>query len=144
MAKGSARIGRPPKPIDLATVERAAGIGCNEREIAAICDVHFTTFYDKHKNEGDDGPIAQAIARGRAKGTGTIRRLQWQKANSGDTAMLIWLGKVMLGQKDTSRQELTGADGGAIHMRYSWAKPEPPPVPGLDPGITEPDTPEEQ
>jgi hypothetical protein len=29
----------------------------------------------------------------------------------GNTGMMIWLGKQHLGQKDTSRQEITGKDG---------------------------------
>ena len=35
--------------------------------------------------------------------------MQWEKAQSGDTTMLIWLGKVLCGQKDTSVVALTGA-----------------------------------
>jgi hypothetical protein len=30
----------------------------------------------------------------------SLRRMQWEKAQTGNTTMLIWLGKQMLGQKD--------------------------------------------
>ena len=61
-----------------------------------------------------------------------------QQAIKSPGAFLTLIGKVL------PTQIAGTAPDGAIHMRYSWAKPEPPPVTGLDPGITEKDTPEEQ
>jgi hypothetical protein len=38
----------------------------------------------------------------------SLRRLQWDKAQTGDTSMLIWLGKILCGQRDTSVVAVTG------------------------------------
>ena len=40
--------------------------------------------------------------------------MQWEKAEVGDTSMLIWLGKVLCGQKDTSAVVLTGPNNGPV------------------------------
>jgi hypothetical protein len=46
------------------------------------------------------------------EGRMSLRRLQWKKAQEGNTTMLIWLGKQYLGQSD--KQELTGKDGKSL------------------------------
>src|SRR5271154_1862075 len=89
--------GRPPKEIDLTVVERAAGIGCTVEEIAAVCGVAKSTFYEHMER---DDTIEMAIDRGKQTGRATLRRMQWKGANDGNPTMLIWLGKQMLGQKD--------------------------------------------
>ena len=45
-----------------------------------------------------------------------MRRKQFEVANNGSVPMLIWLGKQYLDQKD--KQEVTGADGGAIVVKW--------------------------
>ena len=40
-----------------------------------------------------------------------IRDLQMEAARAGNIAMLIWLGKQMLGQRDTTETQLTGPGG---------------------------------
>ena len=104
--------GAPRKEIDLIAVERAAGIGCQNDEIAAILGISKQTLYT---HIGHTPAVQEAIDRGRAKGRGTLRRLQWQRAQGGSDTMCIWLGKQMLGQRD--RHELGGEDGGPIVMR---------------------------
>src|SRR3954469_5343489 len=89
--------GRPAKVIDYAVIERAAGIGCSKEEIAAILGIARSTLY-AHMDH--DPEIQAAIERGADKGRATLRRLQWKGANDGNVAMLIWLGKQMLGQRD--------------------------------------------
>jgi hypothetical protein len=44
--------------------------------------------------------FADTIKKGKDKGRMSLRRLQFEKAQSGNTTMLIWLGKQLLGQKD--------------------------------------------
>lgn len=105
-------IGRPLKEIDIEVVERAAAIGCTIEEVAGLCGVGRTTFYDRMEIDPD---LKAAVDRGRENGKVTLRRLQWRKAEAGSDTMLIWLGKQMLGQRD--KQEVTGANGGPIEMR---------------------------
>ena len=48
--------------------------------------------------------FAETIKLGQEKGKTSLRRWQYLAAEKGNTAMLIWLGKQHLGQKD--RQEI--------------------------------------
>jgi hypothetical protein len=43
---------------------------------------------------------SEYLTKGRAKGKMRLRQLQWQAAEKGNTSMLIFLGKQMLGQMD--------------------------------------------
>jgi hypothetical protein len=61
-----------------------------------------------------DPAIAEAIERGRGNGRGSVRRAQFEKAMGGSDTMLIWLGKVLCGQKDTSAVVVTGANNGPV------------------------------
>jgi hypothetical protein len=100
--------GRPPAVIDLLTVERAASIGCTVEDIAALLGLSRKTIYN-HMEQ--DPELAEAMDRGRGMGRASLRRMQWEKAEAGSDTMLIWLGKVFCGQKDTSVVALTGPAG---------------------------------
>src|SRR6202049_3505777 len=91
--------GRPPAVIDLVTVERAASIGCPVEDIAALLGIGRATLYDHIER---DPAVADAIEKGRGTGRATLRRLQWEKAQAGDTSMLIWLGQILCGQRAPS------------------------------------------
>jgi hypothetical protein len=115
--------GRPPKPIDREVMKRAAGIGCNVAEIAALNGISFVQFYQRLKTD----PTLQAeLDEARNNGRATLRRYQWQRAAAGSDTMLIWLGKNMLEQTD--KHELTGKDGTAI----SYVIRAPTPVESAD------------
>ncbi len=47
-----------------------------------------------------DPIIQKTIEAGRENGRATLRRYQWQTAQAGNPALLIWLGKQILGQRD--------------------------------------------
>jgi hypothetical protein len=64
-----------------------------------------------------DPELAEAMDRGRGMGRASLRRMQWEKAEVGDTSMLIWLGKVLCGQKDTSAVVLTGPNNGPVQSQ---------------------------
>jgi hypothetical protein len=89
--------GAPRRHIDLDLVRRLAGIGCTLEEIAVGCDVAKDTLFRRGTLDPD---MANAIDIGRYTGHTTLRRMQWHKAETGDTGMLIWLGKNLLGQRD--------------------------------------------
>jgi hypothetical protein len=103
--------GRPRAVIDLLAVERAASIGCPNDDIAAIVGVSRRTLYEHMES---DPAVVEAIERGRSNGRASVRRMQWMKAEAGSDTMLIWVGKVLCGQKDTSSIALTGANGGPV------------------------------
>lgn len=96
-------MARPKKEIDLAKVEAAAAIGCTQEEIGSIVGCSDRTLQMRED-------CREAIARGQARMKTSLRRMQWKKASEGNVAMLIWLGKQILGQKDrveeTIREEI--------------------------------------
>ena len=103
--------GRPPVQIDMQAVERAASIGCTADEIAVLLGVGRSTFFEKLNK---DPALKESLEIGKARGRTTLRRLQWQGAETGNPTMLIWLGKQLLDQRDKVSQEHSGPGGGPI------------------------------
>ena len=90
-------VGRPKKyNIDTKQVEQLAGFGCSNTEIASFfgCDESLI-----RKSYSD------SVAKGKDSGKIRLRQYQWSAAKKGNVAMLIWLGKQILGQSD--KQEIT-------------------------------------
>jgi AraC-like DNA-binding protein len=77
--------------LDTEQIERLAALGCTDADIAQIAGVNERLLQRRH---------ADALARGRANLRVSLRKAQIEKALSGDTAMLIWLGKVVLRQTE--------------------------------------------
>jgi len=97
--------GRPRALVRLTAdqIEELAAIGCTDDEIARVAGVSEATLcrhFDAH------------LKKGRADLKIRLRRRQIQRAEEGSDTMLIWLGKVYLGQRD--RTEISGPDGGPI------------------------------
>lgn len=95
-------MGRPRKEIDLELCEKLANIQCTMAEIAEIVGVHESTL---SRNE----EFRKIYKRARERGKASLRRLQWKAAERGKVAILIWLGKQYLGQRDDPIDE--DADG---------------------------------
>ena len=85
------KVGRPKKELDTNMIEKLASIFCTNEEISTIVGCHSDTLADN---------FSEYLKKGRDKGKMSLRRMQWEKAQTGNTTMLIWLGKQMLGQKD--------------------------------------------
>jgi AraC-like DNA-binding protein len=84
-------LARTAKPIDGEVVRRLAAMQCTHEEIAAVVGCSHDTLTRRFRKELDVGP---------QQGKARLRRVQWRQAMKGNTAMLIWLGKQMLGQSD--------------------------------------------
>ena len=84
-------MARPKLDISEDEVQKLASIGCTTSEIAAFFDCHRDTI---------EGRFSAAFHKGRENGKTRLRRWQLQSAERGNVAMLIWLGKQMLGQSD--------------------------------------------
>lgn len=100
MSKASP-TGRPKKNIDEEFVRTLARQLCPNTEIAACvgCD------------EGTiRGRFSEVVRKAREEGKAIIRRLQWDSARGGNTAMLIWLGKQYLGQADKAEVKTAFGD----------------------------------
>ena len=89
-------MARPKKyDIDPVQVEKLAGYGCTNTEIAGVYGCS-TDLIDKSYSE--------FLTKGRANLKKRLRKAQLDSALSGNSTMLIWLGKQMLGQVD--KQEI--------------------------------------
>lgn len=106
-------MARPRKDIDWETVEKLCGLQCLETEIADFIGVSIATLYRAAKRDHGVG-FDEYFAQKRGMGRVALRRAQWQAAQKGNPALLIWLGKQHLDQKDKSALEHTGKDGGPI------------------------------
>jgi len=109
-------VGRPKKVIDYEAAEKLAYLHCTQEEMASFLGVSTDTLRR-------DPVFCDIYKKGMDNGRTSLRRLQWKQAEEGNTTMLIWLGKQILGQRD--KQELTGADGESlvtIHVNSNETK----------------------
>lgn len=104
--------GRKPVQIDLVELQKLCSLQCTHEEIAAWfnCSVRTIETYAKKPE------FAEVMARGRAKGRISVRRAQMQLLESGNATMGVWLGKQLLGQRDVTPIELTGAQGKPMEL----------------------------
>ena len=100
-------LGRPEKSIDLTELEKLCALQCTQVDIAGWFDVSLSTI-ERRQREPE---FAAVMERGYARGRVSLRRKQMQLAEQGNPAMLIWLGKQLLGQRDSIDQTI-GAPGG--------------------------------
>ena len=97
MSDKKKQAGRPKKyDIDTKQVEQLSSFGCTNVEIASLfgCDESLIR-----------KSYSEYIAKGRDSGKIRLRQYQWAAAKKGNVAMLIWLGKQVLGQSD--KQDIT-------------------------------------
>jgi len=102
------KTGRPLLNIDPAQVEKLAAIDCSYDEMALILGCDPKTLTNR---------FSQAIEKGRAHGKSSLKRQQFKLAMDGNPTMLIWLGKVRLGQRETQAVEVSGPNGAPIALR---------------------------
>ena len=107
--RGGSRSGAGRKPIviDLIELEKLAALGCTDLEVAGFFNVSVRTIEQRRKQQS---AFAEAMTRGRAKCQVTVRRAQMKWLDR-DPKMCVWLGKQLLGQRDVTPIELTGAQG---------------------------------
>jgi hypothetical protein len=89
-----AKVGRPKIELDYTLIESLAKIQCSVDEIASIVGCSRTKLMR-------DGLFQEIYKRGIDHGKMSLRRMQFEKAASGNPALLIWLGKQYLGQRET-------------------------------------------
>ena len=90
-------MARPKKyNIDTSQVEKLAGLGCTNKEIGSFfgCSADLI-----------EKSYSEFLIKGREKGKIRLRQWQLKAAEKGNVAMLIWLGKQMLGQYNTSTKD---------------------------------------
>lgn len=90
--------------IDLAQVESLASLGCTDAEIAHVLKISERTLRRRARKALDNG---RALFRVR------LRNWQLRACEQGNAAVLIWLGKVYLGQKEVRE---TTQDGETLRI----------------------------
>ena len=100
-------MARPPMPIDEELVFKMAQWGCKTEEIAD----HFGCSTDTIQRR-----CAAELIKGRADLRMSLRQWQLASAKKGNVAMLIWLGKQMLGQQDRYQLEVSQIDDATFVM----------------------------
>ena len=122
--------GRPRIVPDLETIRKLAAMDCTDVEIAGFLGISLDTIqrWRKHHKGFQD-----AFASGKAHGNISLRRWQNRAAENGSAAVLIWLGKQRLGQREpkdatqsVSAEELAAAlqtIGAAIAADRAGVKP---------------------
>src|SRR5215467_11194175 len=110
-------MARPEAKIDLAELEKLAGMQCTNEEIGAFFGVSKRTILRRCESE----KFREIIENGRAKGRVSVRRALFKLANAGNVAAAIFLAKNLLGYKDVVNTEHTGLAGGPIQFT---AKPD--------------------
>lgn len=88
------------KPLFLSPeqIEQLAAVGCTDEDIATVAGVS-ASYVKKH--------FRAELDRGRAGLRNGLRRRQVERANEGSDAMLIWLGKQYLAQRDKAEQHVS-------------------------------------
>jgi predicted transcriptional regulator len=91
-----------PTPETKKLVESSSGIGLPHESIAVLVGIDDKTLRKYYRAELDMG---------KAKANGQIAKTLFQKATSGDTTSLIWWTKTQMRWSETTKHEVTGADG---------------------------------
>jgi hypothetical protein len=101
-------------PIDWELVKRRLFEGCNPSEISR--ELGFATSFPLRRCEKELGiPYKDFIHQHASKGNNYLRSAQMKKALSGDTQMMIFLGKNRLNQSDKCEQKIE-ADNQILHF----------------------------
>jgi hypothetical protein len=98
----------------IAQVEKLAGYGLNEELIADFFGMCDDTLRQRMY---EDPMISRAYKKGRAKLAVEIGNSLAEGVRRGETAMVIFACKTILGMRETNRTEITGANGGPLQMK---------------------------
>lgn len=97
-------LGRPRKEVDWDQVDKMCQIQCTAEEMAHVLGVSEDTL-SRRCQETHDITIADYIKQHRSEGKMSLRRWQMEAAKKGNAALLIWLGKQYLGQREDYNPE---------------------------------------
>ena len=97
------KMGRPRIEIDWKEFDKLCGLQCSLEEIAGWYNCSVDTIENRVK-EVHSVTFSEYFKQKRASGKISLRRKQYEAAMSGNTALLIWLGKQYLNQSDKVHQ----------------------------------------
>jgi hypothetical protein len=97
---------KPKIQIDIAEVERLAGLGLTNAEICLSLGISETTLYTRKR---DSAEFADAIKRGQAKAAADVANALYLKATGGDLGAIVWYEKTRGGRSDKQQIEHSGS-----------------------------------
>lgn len=100
--------GRPAVEINWELVDYLASIRCTSEEIAGACGCDNETLRLHFTKRKLGSTFQEYLDEKRSLGRASLRRKQFEVAQTGNVTMLIWLGKQLLDQKD--RNDITSGD----------------------------------
>ena len=103
-------MARPKIEIDFDMVQKLCAIQCTGQQIADVLDLSYDTL-ERRVKEVYRISFADYIKKHSANGKMSLRRKQHEVAMSGNTTMLVWLGKQYLGQTDKQAVDNRSSDG---------------------------------
>ena len=127
--------GRPQADIDWKKVDDLLTSGCSGNQIAGFLGINHHTLYDRCLTDNKI-MFSEYSQQKKQKGESLIKHKQYQVAMSGNTTMLIWLGKIICGQTDTDQkitqhfhlQEIDPTNGSIINTNTNTLSVSVPPV----------------
>lgn len=90
-------MARPKAEIDIAEVERLAGLGLTQEEIAATLGINEKTL---RRRKAELSVLSDAIKRGRAAAGVVVANELFTKCKGGDLGAIIWYEKTRRGLSD--------------------------------------------
>lgn len=91
--------GRPRKEINYDLLGRLCGVMCTGDECASILGMSYDALNEGLKRDGHGG-FTEYFKIASSSGKASLRRAQFKAAMGGNSALLIWLGKQYLGQRE--------------------------------------------
>jgi hypothetical protein len=102
-----------PTPETRKLVESSSGLGLPHESIGVLVGIDDKTLRKHYRTELDMG---------KAKANGQIAKTLFTKATSGDTTALIWWTKTQMRWAETVKQEITGAEGQDLVIKWAAGK----------------------
>ena len=98
-----------PTEITREVVQTSSGLGLPQEQICALIGILDAKTLRKH--------YARELALGKAEASSQVSKSLFNKAVQGDTTAMIWWTKSQMKWSETVKQEITGADGGALTIQ---------------------------
>ena len=117
-------MARPKADIDWKRVDELLEADCEGTEIAAALGLVPDTLY-KRCQEDNKLRFSDYLRQKKASGNSMLKEKQFEKALSGDSGMLVWLGKNRLNQSDKKQQIIEIADRGTFNITFRNGDSDP-------------------
>ena len=117
-------MARPKADIDWKRVDELLEADCEGTEIAAHLGLVPNTLYRRCEIDHKVS-FSKYLQEKKARGNSLLKEKQFEKAISGDSGMLVWLGKNRLNQSDKKQQTIEIKDKGTFNITFRNGDSDP-------------------